>query len=152
MRKRRCTAGYSLVELLVVMAVLGILAWAAMPLVEISLRRERERELKRSLWEIRAAIDAYKQAADAGLVAAGPNGYPTTLDVLVQGVPDLRAPGGLRYFLRRVPTDPFALPGQGWGLRSYESPPNNPQPGADVYDVYSQTTKLSLAGAPLREW
>lgn len=147
---RRAPGGYTLVELLVVMAVLGILAWAAMPLGEIAYRRERERELKRALWELRSAIDAYKQAADAGQVPAGPNGYPPNLEALVQGVPDGR--GGRRYFLRRLPVDPFMPAGSGWGLRSYESPPENPQPGADVYDVRSLSDKLSLSGTPLREW
>jgi general secretion pathway protein G len=147
---RRAGAGYTLVELLVVMAVLGILAWVAMPLAEIALQRDRERELKRALWELRSAIDAYKQAADAGQVATGPNGYPPTLDALVQGVSDGR--GGRRYFLRRLPVDPFMPAGSGWGLRSYESPPDNPQPGADVYDVRSLSAKTSLGGTPLREW
>ncbi|MFD2452205.1 type II secretion system protein [Ideonella paludis] len=102
--------GLTLVELLVVMAVLGILAWAATPMVELSVQRQREQELKRALWEIRDALDAYHLAAQQGLVAGGASGYPPSLEALVQGVPDVKAPGQMRYFLRRIPSDPFAPP------------------------------------------
>ncbi len=150
--------GFSLVELLIVMAVLGILAAAIRPLAEITVQRERERELKQALWSIRAAIDAYKQAADSGSIVKPPvgSGYPPSLKMLVDGVPDARAGGSMRYFLRRIPRDPFMPPETQeqamWGLRSFDSPPDQPKPGADVFDVYSRSTRLGLNGLPLRDW
>jgi general secretion pathway protein G len=150
--------GFSLIELLVVMAVLGILAAAAMPMAEITVQRERERELKRALWEIREAIDAYKRAGDVGSVSrvSGSSGYPPSLRALTEGTPDARAIGRTLYFLRRVPRDPFAPSDRPadktWGLRSYQSPPDQPGEGADVYDVYSRAEGKGLNGVPLREW
>ncbi|MBQ0935105.1 type II secretion system protein [Ideonella paludis] len=148
--------GLTLVELLVVMAVLGILAWAATPMVELSVQRQREQELKRALWEIRDALDAYHLAAQQGLVAGGASGYPPSLEALVQGVPDVKAPGQMRYFLRRIPSDPFAPPSTpaalSWGLRAYDTPPDRPGPGADVYDVYSRSNRMGLNGQPVSQW
>ena len=142
------------------MLVLAVLAAMAFPLAEMSLRRDRERELRRALWEIRDALDAYKRAADAGRipVPAGASGYPPDLETLVRGVPARRASGAAQplNFLRRLPRDPFAdpsLPAQrSWGLRSHDSPPEQPAPGADVYDVYSRSEAVGLNGVPLREW
>lgn len=157
-RRSMPSSGFSLIELLVVMAVLGVLATAAMPLAELTLQREREREMKQALWSIRAAIDSYKAAVDAGLIAREPlsSGYPPSLDSLVAGIPDLQVSGARRYFLRRIPRDPFAPastpPSQTWGLRSYQSNPNRPEPGADVYDVYSRSERIGLNGVPLKEW
>lgn len=150
--------GFSLVELLAVMAILGVLAAAALPMAELVRQREHERELKQALWEIRAAIDAYKRAYDAGQISrTGPaSGYPPDLKALVDGQANSGAGAGVVYFLRRVPRDPFALDAlpaeQTWGLRSYESPPDRPQPGADVYDVYSRSERVGLSGVPLRQW
>ena len=152
MRKRR---GFSLIELLVVMAVLGVLATAVMPLAEMTLQRERERELKHALWEIRDAIDAYKRMADSAAPKTGGSNYPPSLDALTLGTPDPKT-GQTLYFLRRIPRDPFApseLPAvQTWRLRSYQSPPDKPEPGADVYDVSSRSDRIGLNGVPLREW
>lgn len=155
---RRVARGFSLIELLVVMAVLGVLAAAAMPMAELVRQREQERELKHALWEIRGAIDAYKRARDAGQLAPGgpESGYPPTLQALVAGVNRSAASGAPLYFLRRIPRDPFAaddLPAeQTWGLRSYESPPDRPRPGADVYDVHSTSARVGLNGVPLAQW
>lgn len=149
--------GFTLVELLVVMAVLGVLAWMLLPLSEMHVRRERERELQRALWEIRDAIDAYRARALAGGVGGGgsANGYPPNLAVLVQGVRDAGS-GETVYLLRRIPRDPFADPGlrpeQTWALRSFASAPDRPEPGADVYDVSSRSPLVGLNGVPLREW
>ena len=150
--------GYSLIELMVVMAVLGILAMAVFPLAELTVQRDRERELKRGLWEVRDAIDAYKRAVDAGTVAAaaGASGFPPSLDALVAGAPNPKDSNRVQYFLRRVPRDPFADEGTAavktWGLRSFDSPADRPRPGADVYDVYSLSDKTGLNGVPLRDW
>lgn len=152
--------GYTLVELLVVMAVLGILASMAMPLAEITVRREKERELKRALWEIRDAIDAYHRVRVAGgiLGAADAPAYPPSLQALTEAHADARADhaGEMHRFLRRVPRDPFADPAvpaeQSWGLRSYASEAARPEPGAEVYDVYSRSTALGLDGTPVSQW
>ena len=155
---RRHPRGYTIIELLVVMAVLGVLATAAMPLAELAARRSKERELKQALSELRHAIDAYKAAYDGGRVApaSGASGYPPTLRVLVAGVPDAKAGGQAMYFLRRVPADPFAPAGvaadTSWGLRSYASPAAQPRPGDDVYDVYSQAPGTGINGVPYGEW
>jgi general secretion pathway protein G len=155
---RRYARGYTIIELLVVMAVLGVLATAAMPLAELAARRSKERELKQALFELRHAIDAYKAAYDDGRVArtSGASGYPPSLYVLVAGVPDAKAGGQAMYFLRRVPADPFAPAGvaaeAGWGLRSYASPAAQPKPGDDVYDVHSQSAGTGINGVPYGKW
>ena len=154
----KASRGFTLVELLVVMGVLAVLAALLMPLAELQVQRDRERELKQALWQIRDAIDAYHRAAGAGTVAvvSGESPYPPTLLALTQGVPDARNAGRLNYFLRRMPRDPFAdpaLPAEAtWALRSYLSPPNNPQPGRDVYDVASRSPQVGLNGVPLKDW
>jgi general secretion pathway protein G len=148
--------GFTVVELLVVMAVLGILAGAAFPLAQMSVQRERERDLKRALWEMRDAIDAYKKAADRGQITKVGSGYPPSLEALAAGVPRLDGGAGRMHFLRRVPQDPFVATAAGqshaWGLRSYESPPDRPAPGIDVFDVYSRSERSGLNGVPLRQW
>ena len=150
---RRRARGFTLIELLAVLGILAILVVMSFPLAELSARREQERDLKQGLWEIRDAIDAYKRMADAGLIAGAPrSGYPPDLRTLVDGVD---VTGGTHvYLLRRLPRDPFAAPDAngGWGLRSYASPGDNPQPGDDVFDVYSTSTSVGLNGVPLRQW
>jgi general secretion pathway protein G len=150
--------GFTLVELLVVMAVLGVLASMLLPLAELNVRRERERELKAALWQIREAIDAYHRATLGGQVSMsqGRSGYPPNLRALVEGVPDARNGGRMLYFLRGIPRDPFADPTQPaeatWALRSYASPPDQPAPGDDVFDVASRSALVGLNGVPLRAW
>jgi general secretion pathway protein G len=156
----RRSGGYTLVELLIVLAVLGILASLAAPLAELTVQREKERELKRALWEIRDAIDAYRRARESGAMVApsGASSYPPDLLALTAPIPDGRAErrGEVLRFLRRVPRDPFAdptlAPELTWGLRSYLSDAINPQPGVDVYDVYSKSEAKALNGVPLRQW
>lgn len=150
--------GFTVIELMVVMAVMAILALASFPLAELHVQREREAELKRALWEIRDAIDAYKRAADSGEISkpAGGSGYPRTLESLAAGEPSIKDSTQRIFFLRRVPRDPFADPAlppeRTWGLRSYQSPPERPRAGDDVYDVYSLAEGRGLNGVPLREW
>jgi general secretion pathway protein G len=153
-------AGFTLIELVVTVAILGILAGVAMPLAQMTAQRAKESELRTALRTLRDGIDAYKAAGEAGQieVKADASGYPPKLAVLVDGVADIKsAEPRLIYFLRRVPRDPFSAdpslpPEQTWGLRSYASPPDNPAPGSDVFDVYSLSERTGLNGIPYREW
>ena len=165
--------GFSLIELMITLAVLAVLASVTVPIAQVQLQRLKEQQLRSALREIREGIDAYKKAGDEGRIArdASSSGYPATLELLVQGVEDKRDPNRRKlYFLRRVPADPFAagsdsLAGgssggsfsgagsaDGWGLRSYASPPDAPAPGDDVYDVFSRSPALGLNGVPVARW
>jgi general secretion pathway protein G len=154
MRKR--AHGYTLVELLAVLAILSVLAMGAAPLAELAIQRQKEQTLRDGLWQIRGALDGYKRAVDTGQIARAPgaSGYPPSLAALVEGT---RGPQGqMMYFLRRIPRDPFApseLAAEAtWNLRSYESPPDAPRPGADVYDVMSRSERIGSNGVPLKDW
>jgi general secretion pathway protein G len=156
----RRSFGFTLIELLITVAIVGVLASAAMPLFEVSAQRAKEQDLRRALIQLREGIDAYKRATEERRVAssADQSGYPPTLKALVEGVPDAKHPDGAKiYFMRRIPRDPFAedpaaAPESAWGLRSYDSPSNQPRPGKDVFDVYSQSADKGLNGVPYREW
>jgi general secretion pathway protein G len=145
--------GFTLIELLITVVIVALLASVALPLAQTTVQRNKEQELRRSLREIREAIDAYKLAGDEGLIErkADATGYPPTLAVLAAGVPNKRKPEDAKvYFLRRVPSDP--LSGEPWGVRSYASPADAPQAGDDVYDVYSRADASGLNGVPYRQW
>lgn len=152
--------GFTLIEMLITVAIVALLASIALPLAELSVQRSKEQDLRRSLRGIREAIDAYKRASDEGRVArsADQSGYPPALGALVEGVTDAKSPSRAKiYFLRRIPRDPFAddpgaAPEQTWGLRSYESPPDSPSPGRDVFDVYSLSQGSGLNGIGYRDW
>jgi general secretion pathway protein G len=151
-RKEKC-GGFTLIELLITVAIVALLASVALPLAEVTVQRNKEKDLRHALREIRGAIDAYKRAADEGVIErkADESGYPASLAMLVDGVADKRKTDGTKlYFLRRVPADP--LSGQDWGLRSYASTPTEPQPGKDVFDVYSRSDEKGLNGIAYREW
>jgi general secretion pathway protein G len=152
--------GFTLIEVLITLAIVALLASMAMPLAELTVKRSQEQDLRRGLREIRVAIDAYKQAVDEGRIpkSMGASGYPKSLEVLVEGVDDAKSPNKARiYFLRRIPRDPFvANPGlraaATWGKRSYASPPDAPKEGDDVFDMYSLHDGLGINGIPYREW
>jgi general secretion pathway protein G len=156
--KRQC--GFTLIELVVVVAIMGVLVAAGRPMVQLAHRRAQESALRDALRTLRLAIDEHKRLADEGRIAKGPedSGYPATLDVLVQGVPDAQAStqGKRFYLLRRLPRDPFAdasLPAaQTWALRCHDSPPDAPTPGRDVFDVASQSPAVALDGTPYAQW
>ncbi|WP_020653514.1 type II secretion system protein [Massilia niastensis] len=152
--------GFTLIELLVTLAILALLGTLVVPVAQVTTQRRDEQELRRALREIRQGLDAYKKASDEGRVAraAGATGYPARLELLVEGVPDLRSPKQAKiYFLRRLPRDPFnhdpeAAPAASWGKRSYASEPEEPREGDDVYDVYSTSEKEGLNGVPYNKW
>jgi general secretion pathway protein G len=157
---RRHQPGFTLIELVVTVAILGLLATMAVPFAELVQQRQKEGELRDDLKMIRGAIDAYKQAVVDKRVdaAADASGYPPDLDTLWKGVPDkTKADNSRIYFMRRLPRDPFASDqitdaAATWGKRSYKSPPDDPQEGDDVYDVYSLSTRTGLNGVPYRDW
>jgi len=156
---KRSMAGFSLIEVMLTLALLGLLASIAAPLTETLVRRGKEHELKTALYQIRDAIDAYKRAFDAGYIEKSLNasGYPPNLQVLVDGVRDVRSAKGAKfYFLRRIPQDPLLSRKKddevGWGLRSYDSSAQSPREGEDVFDVYSKAPGKGLNGIAYGQW
>jgi len=152
--------GFTLIELVVTVAIVSVLALVAVPLGEVTSKRLREFELRSALRQIREALDAYKVAVDNGRIQrnAFSNGYPSSLDELDKGVEDAKSAAHQKiYFLRRLPRDPFypdsLVPAAAtWGKRSYASAPDDPAEGDDVFDVYSRSTRIGLNGVPYREW
>ena len=150
--------GYTFVELLVVTTILLILASAVQPLARVTLQRSREAELRRSLRDMRDAIDAFKDAVDANVIPAtdlrpGSEGYPPDLETLVKGVSVANDASGRKLkFLRRVPIDPMTRSDE-WGLRSYQDKPDAARwGGQNVYDVHSTSDGVALDGTKYRDW
>jgi general secretion pathway protein G len=155
--------GFTLIELVITVAIVGLIATVAFPMAELAYQRSKERELRDALQQIRTAIDAYKEAIDdpRNSTKKDPtkSSYPPTLQVLVDGISDPTDPKGDKklYFLRRLPRDPMATDPTisaeaSWGKRSYASPPDAPAEGEDVFDVYSQSTATGLNGIPYQQW
>lgn len=155
LRQRRATqAGMTLLELVVACGILLVLSTAALPLARMTVKRQKEAELRHALREIRTAIDRYKDAADRNLirVEVGSEGYPPDLETLVRGV-QLGAAGDRRVrFLRRIPVD--SMTGQAdWGLRSVQDDPNSTSwGGKNVFDVYSRSTGTAIDGTRYADW
>lgn len=146
-RKQR---GFTLIELIVATAILVILTGMAVPLARISLKREREHELREDLWMLRDAIDRYKDAADRGAFQqkVGSEGYPPDLDTLVKGV-DV---GGKKLrFIRRIPVDPMTK--QDWGMRSMQDDKDSDSwGGQNIFDVYTKSEQTALDGTKYKDW
>jgi general secretion pathway protein G len=152
--------GFTLIELVITVAIIAVLASVALPLNELTVQRAKEQDLRRALREIRVGLDAYKQASDEGRIVkrVSESGYPKRLEDLMEGVEDQKSPRKDKlYFLRRIPRDPFATdenvgPAESWGKRAYASPPDDPKDGDDVFDVYTLAPGKGLNGRPYREW
>ena len=143
--------GFTLMELIVATAILVILTSLAIPMARIGIKRERERELRHDLWEMRDAIERYKDAADRGVfqIKIGTDGYPPDLDTLVNGI-DV---GGKKMrFLRRIPIDPMTGEKE-WGTRSMQDDPDSDSSGGDnVFDVFTKSTGTALDGTEYKSW
>lgn len=156
MRKRgrgatRGQRGLTLVELIVAITILVILAGMAVPIARVRIRRERERELRYDLWQIRDAIDRYKDAADrnAFQVKVGTDGYPPDLETLVKGVD---VAGKKVRFLRNIPVDPMTGKAE-WGMRSMQDDPKSQTwGGQNVFDVYTKSEGTALDGTKYSDW
>jgi general secretion pathway protein G len=143
--------GFTLIELIVATAILVILTGLAIPLARVSIKREKEHELRAALWQMRDAIDRYKDAADRGAfqTKVGSEGYPPDLDTLVKGV-DV---GGKKVrFLRKIPTDPMTNSTE-WGMRAMKDDPDSDSWGGDnVFDVYTKSQGEALDGTKYKDW
>jgi general secretion pathway protein G len=151
MPHRRNQAGFTLIELIVATTILAILCGMAVPLARVTIKREKERELRHGLWEMRDAIDRYKDAADraAFQIKVGSEGYPPDLDTLVNGV-DVN--GKKLKFLRRIPIDPMTG-GTDWGLRSMQDDPaSDSWDGNNIFDVYTKSQGTALDGTKYKDW
>ena len=153
-RFRRFPAGFTLLELMVAVSILLVLATMALPVAKVRIKRGKEVELRRALREMRNAVDRYKDAADQGLTAveADTEGYPPTLETLVDGVPLAGKPDRRVRFLRRIPRDPFTA-STNWGLRSVQDPPDSRSwNGKNVFDVYSRSAGIAMDGTRYADW
>lgn len=149
--KKRSQRGLTLVELIVAIAIMAILATAALPIARITVKRDKERQLRRALWEMRDGIDRYKDAADNNKiqVKVGSEGYPPDLETLVNGV-DVGAKK--MRFLRRIPVDPMTGKAE-WGMHSMQDDPKSDSwGGSNVFDVYSKSDGTALDGTKYRDW
>ena len=150
-RSRRRQRGFTLMELIVATMILIILTSMALPLAKVTIKREKEKELRRDLWEMRDAIDRYKDAADRGgfQTKVDSQNYPPALEDLVKGV-DVQ--GKKVRFLRKIPTDPMTGTTE-WGMRSMQDDPDSDSwGGQSVFDVYTKSTGEALDGTKYKDW
>jgi len=148
---RKSQGGFTLLELIVAATILALLSVMALPAVYVTVQREREKELRRALWEMRDAIDRYHEHAERGAfeIKAGSNAYPPDLETLYKGV---NASGGKLRYLRRIPIDPMTH-SKDWGLRSNQDDPDSDSWGGQgVYDVYTKSDKTALDGTKYKDW
>ncbi len=150
--RRRTARGFTLIELIVAAAILSILTLMALPLARVTIQREKEKQLRVDLWEMRDAIDRYKEAADRQMfqTKVDSQNYPPDLETLVKGV---EVQGGKKIrFLRSIPTDPMTKSKE-WGLRSMQDDPDSDSwGGQSVFDVYSKSEGTGLDGSKYKDW
>jgi general secretion pathway protein G len=154
LRSQVSQKGLTLVELIIAFTILLILTTAALPLARVTVKRERERDLRYALRQMREAIDRYKDAADRGLiqVKVGTEGYPPDLETLVNGVNIVGQVDKKFKFLRRIPRDPMTNSAD-WGLRSMQDDPKSSSfGGQNVFDVYTKSQDTALDGSKYSEW
>lgn len=147
-------AGFTLAELVMVAAIMVVLAGVALPVAKYTAKRSRETELRAALRDMRNAIDEYKRYSDVGLIPVdlGTEGYPSELEVLVEGVDIVGQVDRKAKFLRRIPIDPMTGKDE-WGLRSFQDEPDATSWGGEnVYDVHSTSEGVGLNGVPYRKW
>ncbi len=164
--RKAASRGFTFIELVITLALVGLLAMFAVPMFDMANTRMKESELRQSLRTIRAGIDAYKAATDAGTLPreTGDSGYPPSLEKLVEpleilGKPDLSGTIASKriVILRQLPRDPFNTdlelpPELTWDTRAYASRPDDPQPGADVFDISSKSKRTALDGTLYSSW
>jgi general secretion pathway protein G len=152
-RTTKLDRGFTLIELIVATAILTILTMMALPLARVTVQRQKEKQLRQALWDMRDAIDRYKDAADRqmlGQTKVDSQGYPPDLDTLVKGV---EGQGGKKYrFLRSIPTDPMTKSKE-WGMRSMQDDPDSDSwGGQNVFDVYTKSEGQALDGTKYKDW
>lgn len=157
-----CEDGFTLVEMLVVLAILAILAAVTVPYAEMTVKREKEADLRRDLREMRSAIDRFHDDWQNAKIsraggAASEDGYPRTLEMLVEGAEGTGPQGGKQKYLRRIPENPFGddslPPEKQWGLKGYQDDAHADQwGGQDVYDVYCPGDGKALDGSSYHDW
>jgi general secretion pathway protein G len=146
--------GFTLIELIITVTVIGILAGLAVPLARNSIQREKEFALRQILRDMRTAIDKYKDLSDRGFIQVklGTEGYPESLEVLVEGVQMVGAVDKKLKFLRRIPIDPMTNSTQ-WGLRAYQDDPKmSSWGGQNVFDIYTKSDGIALDGTKYKDW
>ena len=146
--------GMTLLELIIATSILMILASAALPVNRMAIKRQKEFELREYLREMRSAIDRYKDAADKNLIQVelGTEGYPKTLEVLVDGIELATAKERRVRFLRRIPVDPMTGRTD-WGMRSVQDEPQSGSwGGQNVFDVFSRSSGIALDGTRYADW
>ncbi len=152
--------GFTLIEVIITVVIVAILATGAMPVIQLTIKRNKESELRSDLREIRTAIDLYKKAVDGGKIRKSleQTGYPPNLEVLETGVQDVTSPKRkILRFIRKIPRDPMTnypdrTAAQTWGTRSYDSDSDNPREGVDVYDIYSLSLEKGVNGTSYNTW